>query len=302
MHTRLAPRLLPALLTGLLALVPAPFLPAGGMISPLAGQETTAPRIGQTAPAPEAPPASPPARILLVGTYHFANPGLDVVQFEVDDVLTPHRQAEIVAVAEALAGFRPTRVAVEVEKGVAPLLDSLYQRYREGTHELARNETQQLGFRLAHGLDLAEIHPVDHGGAFPFGPVVEHVQRNDPDLAALVEIETRRVVEETHRRQRELTIGGILREMNAPENLRRDHGLYLRFAAVGADDGYPGAVLLSRWYERNLHIFANLAEIAGPGDRIVVIMGAGHAPILRQLIADHPGMELVDPLDHLPHP
>ena len=47
--------------------------------------------------------------------------------------------------------------------------------------------------------------------------------------------------------------------------------------------------------ERNLRIFANLKRITeSPDDRILVVFGAGHVPILRHAIACSPKHELVD--------
>ncbi len=71
-------------------------------------------------------------------------------------------------------------------------------------------------------------------------------------------------------------------------------------ATVGADQaGYIGARVVGQWYDRNLRIFANLAAIAQPGDRILLIIGMGHTPILRELVRSHPGMQLVEPLAYL---
>jgi hypothetical protein len=40
-------------------------------------------------------------------------------------------------------------ILVEHVPSAAPRLDSLYAAYRAGRHELSRNETEQVGFRLA---------------------------------------------------------------------------------------------------------------------------------------------------------
>jgi pheromone shutdown protein TraB len=65
------------------------------------------------------------------------------------------------------------------------------------------------------------------------------------------------------------------------------------------ETSYAGVNLLSKWYERNIHIFANLQRIAESGDRILVIIGSGHAPILRELITYRPEMLLLDVLEYL---
>jgi hypothetical protein len=245
-------------------------------------------------------PTPEPASVLVLGTYHFANPGLDVVQTEVADVLTPAKQAEIRQVVDALARFRPTKVAVEALPESAARLDSLYAAYRVGRHELSRNETYQLGFRLAARFEHPRVHPIDHGGEFPFGPVMQYAQTHDPAFVAHVQAMLAEITAEENRRQRELSVGQNLRQSNEPARIAADHALYLQFARVGAGDGYAGAELLSKWYERNIRIFANLQRIAEPGDRILVIIGSGHSAILRELIESASDMELVEALDFLP--
>jgi len=244
--------------------------------------------------------ATEPARVLVLGTFHFANPGLDVVQHEVADVLSPERQAQIAELVAALGRFAPTRVAVEQLPSTEPSLDSLYRAYIDGNHALSRNETQQLGFRLAALHHLARVDPFDHPGEFPFGEVMEYAAGNDPAFVAEVEATIARIAAEGTRQQREMTLAEILRDANDPAKLRDEHAMYLRFAHVGAGDTQVGATLLARWYERNIRMFSNLQRLAGPGERVLVIVGSGHAPILRELIRSDSAMELEDPIVYLP--
>jgi hypothetical protein len=60
-------------------------------------------------------PTSAPARIqvMVLGTYHFDNPGQDLHNMKVDSVLTTAKQAELADVASRLAKFNPTKIAVE---------------------------------------------------------------------------------------------------------------------------------------------------------------------------------------------
>ena len=53
--------------------------------------------------------AEPPVDVMVLGAYHFGNPGLDTNNINVDSVLTPEKQAQLEAVAKALLAFRPTR-------------------------------------------------------------------------------------------------------------------------------------------------------------------------------------------------
>ena len=76
-------------------------------------------------------------------------------------------------------------------------------------------------------------------------------------------------------------------------------GFYARTAAIGNDSTDVEANLVAHWHRRNIEIFSELARKAESGDRIIVIFGAGHAPLLRYFVKNSPRMEFVDPLDYL---
>jgi hypothetical protein len=250
--------------------------------------------------AQEAGSAAAPVQVMIVGVYHFANPGLDVVKTETADVLSPEKQAEVARVVEALARFRPTKVAVEAGPERAPRLDSAYTAYVAGRHTPARNEVEQLGYRLARRFGHERVYPIDHGGDFPFERLMAYAQQHDTAFVRRVQEALAAIGEEMNRRQREMTVGEILRAENDPARIAAGHALYLEMAGVGAGDGYAGADLVSAWYARNIRIYANLRRIARPGDRIVVIFGAGHLSTLRELVRGTPGMTLVEARDYLP--
>lgn len=246
--------------------------------------------------------SEPRVQILVLGTYHFDNPGLDVVKTTVADVLTQSKQREIEQVVQALARFRPTKIAVEVRSDGAARLDSMYAAYRAGRHTLGRSEVQQLGFRLAQRFNHARLHPIDHRGEFPFGAVMQYAQKHDPAFVQHAQQVMAEIAAEHNRMQQEKSIGEILRSENDLERIAWGHGLYVGIARVGAGDTYVGADLLSKWYERNIRIFSDLQRLAAPGDRILVIFGSGHTPILRELIVADPRLELVEAKDYLPGP
>lgn len=82
--------------------------------------------------------------------------------------------------------------------------------------------------------------------------------------------------------------------MNSPVNHQYGYGLYL--TSWFKDKSNQGADQLSMWwYNRNLRIFRNLTGITeGPEDRIMVLMGNGHAAVLRQLIEASPEYDFVE--------
>jgi hypothetical protein len=131
---------------------------------------------------PRAQDVSEPAQVLVLGTYHFANPGLDVVKTDVAYVLAPRKKAEIEAIVDALARFRPTRIAVEHRPTAAARLDSLCHAYRSRLRALGRDE-------------------------FPFGAVMAYAETHDTAFVVETQEELARIAAEMNRQQAEPSIG-----------------------------------------------------------------------------------------------
>jgi hypothetical protein len=240
------------------------------------------------------------ARLLLLGTYHFANLGLDYVQMEVVDVLSEAKQQEITAVHHTLATFQPTKIAVEAPYDKAESLNQQYAAYRAGSHQLTRNEIEQLGFRLAAQLNHDQIYAIDHPGKhIPFDAALAYAEEHQPDFLTKFQETIARWEAKSSQLQQTASMQEILREYNSPVFIADNHQLYLDLTAVGAGDTYIGAEALAGWYDHNIRIFANLRQIMQPDDRVLVIYGAGHLAILHELARGFAGIELVDALDYL---
>lgn len=243
---------------------------------------------------------SEPIQVMILGTYPFAIPGLASAQDDAADILSPANQAQIAETVDALARFRPTAVAVEVEPERSERIDSLYDLFRQNHGPLAPDEIQQIGFRVADRMDLDELAAIDHDGEFPMAEVMSFAQRYNPALATYVLQRTSAMTAAQNEKRESSTVGEMLRFMNEPAQIQAAHQLYVSMAGLGAGANYVGADLLSAWYDRNIRIFANLQNLAERGDRVLVIFGAGHSAILRELVAADPSMELVEPGDFLP--
>src|ERR1700752_76966 len=103
--------------------------------------------------------AASPVEVMIVGTFHMDNPGHDLHNMNVDDVLTEKRQKELADVAERLMRFKPNVVMVESQRrdpGAATL--PRYRQYLAGTLEPSRNEIVQVGFRLAKAAGIKEAY------------------------------------------------------------------------------------------------------------------------------------------------
>lgn len=88
------------------------------------------------------------AEILVLGTYHMSNPGHDIHNMQADDVLSSKRQQELSELIDVLKKFHPTKIAVEATVGNKKV-EQEYADYLAGKYTLSRNETNQIGYRLA---------------------------------------------------------------------------------------------------------------------------------------------------------
>jgi hypothetical protein len=225
--------------------------------------------------------------ILLLGMYHMNNPGLDAVNVQADDVLTPRRQEEIESVVARLATFRPTKVMVEGRYATSPWPER-YREWRAGRRDLGRNEIEQIGFRVAAAAGLDSVTPVDYA-MWMNGWTPEEIAPRPPappptvpppPPAPLSEAE-RRLTERLHNS----TVGEYLAWLNSADYQRQDHAGYMRQLLPPEGSGmYTRADLLANWYKRNIRIAANInREVRHGTDRVLVLYGNGHATILRQL-------------------
>lgn len=246
--------------------------------------------------------AQAPVEVMILGAYHMGNPGQDLANVEADDVTQPRRQREIAAVANALATWRPTRVLVEIQRP-APFTVPEYRAFRPEQLATNRNEIAQIGYRLARQLGLPDVHGFDEQGGqgepdyFPFDRLQAWAaaqgqpQRTDDMLAFF-----RNAAAEESRLQSGLSVAQLLLRHNDPERDRSGHARgYYSMLSLGDADTQVGAEFNAYWYMRNAKMFAKIALIARPGDRVLVLVGSGHRYWLSHFAEMTPGFTAVDP-------
>jgi hypothetical protein len=242
--------------------------------------------------------SDPPARVIVIGTYHFSNPGQDKANVDSVDVTVPQRQAELQSVTDALAKFQPTFVGVEWPADAAR---EQYARYLDGTLPPSSNEVVQLGFRLARQMGLERVHGLDVAGDFPFEPLSAWAQANgrSGDLQTLM-AQAQGITARITALQSTHSIGGVLREMNTPQALDEAASFYAEFLRYGSGAQQPGVELNAAWAKRNFAICARLLQALKPGDRAVVFYGQGHVPQLAACLRSTRGVEVVEADAFLP--
>lgn len=241
------------------------------------------------------------AKVLLLGTFHFRKSNVHIYNEEHQlDILSEQRQAEVEEVVSLLARFQPTKVALECQLDREDAMNRHYLAYREGHRALEPDEREQLGFRLAHRLNHPRVWAIDAWGRDydSWELVEEHARRLGRRDFADVPWKAR--VFNLHRHDDRLKTRVSLREylryLNSEERLAVDHGIYLALFNTGRRGDYTLVDHVTGWwYNRNLRIFANLQAITeSPADRILVIIGQGHLPLLRHAVQASYEHELVE--------
>ena len=260
--------------------------------------------------AQEVPPREPAewfqarhatAQLLILGTFHFKDAGLDDYKPEVDvDILSPPRQKELEALLEKLAAFRPTKVLVEVKQDRQGELDERYSAYRAGSDELPANEVYQVGFKLAGQLGHERVFAVDVLGRNYEGLPDRQTYAREHGQEDLLESPWDERFTDLYRHDDHLkartSLIDYLVYLSSEERLRIGHGHYvLRDLALGVDGEYPATDSVSGWwYNRNLRIYSNILRVMEAGDRLLLLIGAGHVPIIRHAAAASPEIALVE--------
>lgn len=222
-------------------------------------------------------------QIMVLGTYHMANPGHDIYNMQVDDVRSPKRQQELAQLTDVLVKYQPTKIAIEADPD-SKKVPAAFQDYLAGKHELSQNEIEQIGFRLARQLGHKQLYPVDVDGDFPIQRVMNYAKAKDrsAELEKILSSFGQEVAQEdaylkTH------TILETLLYINSPDYVAAGDSFYMQLATFGESGDYAGPDLLADWYTRNIRIQSNILKlINSPGDRILVVYGAGHLGWLQE--------------------
>ena len=243
--------------------------------------------------------------LMVVGSYHFANPGKDIVKSKTIDVTTPERQKQILDLIARLEKFKPTKVVLECDLEDETKHRDRFAKYRAGTYQLSVNEREQLGFRLAKDLANKEIHCVDTVTDSPGNQsdynYVEFAARH-PELDARLKTWFTRIQEEGNNRDElfeKLSILDQFIAIHQPEKIENEHSGYFILPQIGIGMEYIGANWLSSWYCRNLKILANIIRITdSPNDRILAIYGGGHLKLLNQMATESRFYNIESPLKY----
>lgn len=225
--------------------------------------------------------------VLLLGSFHFANPGLDVAKFEDANILSDKRQKEVEAVVAKLKEFKPDKIFIEVPVSAQKSYDSLFTAYKNGNYKLNKNESQQIGFRLAKECGLNTLYCSDYTNvSFPMDSVMKTMIANQ-QMGMLKHLQetVQKEQDEFNTQLKTKSIDQILIEGNTEAVYKKLAGIYYFFLKAGDKSNHVGSFLANEQWRRNIYIYENiLKELDGKEQRILVLYGTTHVAMLKEMM------------------
>ena len=242
--------------------------------------------------------------LVILGTYHMGTPGKNMVNGKVDDITSPARQKQMVQLVARLEKFKPTKIVLECDLEAEAKTQEAYARYLSGNYQLSKNETNQIGFRLAKEAGLKKVYCVDWSD-FWDDPAInfEKYAAKDAELDSFLKgfyRNLKRDVDAEHEKMFTLPVVEQLVFLNKPERIEKSHQGYFDLMRIGRGKEYIGANYVAWWYRRNLTILDNIIRLTdSPNDRVLVIYGSGHLKLLTQFARESGFYNVESPLKYL---
>ena len=238
--------------------------------------------------------------ILLVGTFHYNNPGADVAKTKDFDILSQKSQHELKDISLNIKHYNPTKIFVEWPYNQQKELDSLYQLYINNQYFTndslsdfyLKNEIFQLAFRVAKENKLESVHGIDYNETeFPFDEVMNDVVKNNQtELQTSIENGIAKITSDFDNK---IDSGASLLELtyylNSAEMRSFSNNFHTNLMLLAGDaNDFSGSLLTSEWFKRNLYMWSLIQKLTEDSDdRIMLLVGASHAAIIELFIKEN---------------
>jgi hypothetical protein len=242
-------------------------------------------------------------QVMIVGSWHWANPGQDMFNPTVPDIMGERRQKEAESLCAALAEFKPTIICVEATPDSNSTFNGRLDGYVRGEYTLLANEREQVAFRLAKACGVKEVFGIDDPSDMDFDAVTAAAtEAGQGELLQAKFGEIGKMIGEMYAPERieKMTLAQVLIENNRPEDDAMNLSLYMQFGMIGKAGDFRATDVQAGWMKRNLRMSANLVRhIKSPSDRVFLIVGSSHAAQMRSQLRDLGTVEVVDPVPYL---
>lgn len=224
------------------------------------------------------------AQILLLSTFHFANPSLDVVKHSVCDVLSKESQSYIEELSTKVSQFRPTHVLLEYDIVEDVDVNAKYAKYLNSEFSLEKSEVDQLGFRIAKLSGLSRVESFDDRKTPWLAKNLFDDLKNEPQVEQRFNNAVKEFTDIEVQMHSTDSLRDILRQYNNPQYENLNKSLYLITNVVGVNNSFSGADASASWWHRNFRMLARIQKFASTGQRVLVIGGQGHIAVIKDLL------------------
>lgn len=236
-------------------------------------------------------------QILLVGTFHYANPGLDVAKLNSFDILSDKSQKELEIMSDKIKKFGPDKIFVEWEFNEQADLDKFYNKNTDSLFKTNKNEITQLALRTAKKLNHKKLYGMNLYTSFRYDSLMISMEKaNQQDLLKRNNEWKKRNEKDHNERIAKSSLQELMLHYNKKETENKNIQWYLEVAnRAGNPNDFTGPSLVSNWYKRNLYMYSLIQKLTESTDnKIMVLVGAGHAAVIREFIEHDPEFEIVD--------
>ncbi|MAZ27968.1 MAG: hypothetical protein CL868_12945 [Cytophagaceae bacterium] len=239
-------------------------------------------------------------QVAVMGMLHFVSKNNTVSQ-EFTHVQGKRRQKEIKELVTLLAGYKPTKIAVERPYRSEAELNKQYGKYLDGDYTLTDEETDQIAFRLGKMLGHKKLYLAYAPVEYAFDAAVDYARKNGQyAIMDSIVSNAKKLAQRYDDIARDSSIKDAIVYLNTQEAIDQNHYGYQLLSQIGDRENTIGAQAMGDWYTSNVRIFENIRKMINrPSDRVLVIYGQGHCKLLNQLIDDSPQLRLVSINDYL---
>jgi len=253
--------------------------------------------------------------VILIGTYHFNNPGNDAVKTQERNILSEENQKGLEQMTDQIKKkYQPDQIFVESNFKEKAELDQQYQLYLKNEYHkftdtitkprkkrfYVEGETYQLAFRLAKKSGNKEVYPIDTLIEMRFD-LLQKIVKADPTTSKIFDEKLAAMTARSNKVMSKKSLREVFLSMNEEVDLNENKGFYISFAnALGKDGKYFGPNFVADWYKRNLIMYANIQhQLKADAKNIVVLVGTGHAAMFREFFKNDENFNLIELKDVL---
>lgn len=251
------------------------------------------------------------AQVMVLGTFHFRE-SKGVVQ-------SKEAEKQLEKIIEEVSKFKPNKLCIEIRPCEEEKYNRLFQRYTNNEVKDIKKELEAADikgadyqiidpiderilftYNLAKACNISYVNGIDYFDGWSQPEVFKKAEENKEESKRLNDLFDIVVDKYNECMSEDKSIVEIYKILNSKDFNEMQHRYnFLAFNDVDPGDDSVGIKFVADWYRRNLHILANLSKLSEENDRILVLYGAGHLKLLRDLINESYNLEYVEALQYL---